>query len=74
MQFVLFDIDQLLKTQQKSTKKDIQSHLYMVVYTFPTPGTRIPSTGRGISTLITVPYLEHSSRTSSSIPVQYIYI
>ena len=37
--------------------------------TLPTPGMVMPSIGRGISTLFTSPYLLHSSRTSSMIPV-----
>ena len=38
-------------------------------YTFPTPGTSTPLIGRGISTLRTVPYLPHSSFTSSTMSV-----
>ena len=44
-------------------------YLFLVQYcTLPTPGTDIPSIGRGISTVLTWPYLLHSSRTSSMIP------
>jgi len=38
-------------------------------HTFPMPGTSTPLIGRGISTLLTTPYLPHSSLTSSMISV-----
>ena len=41
---------------------------HSVLPTFPHPGTSIPPMGRGISTFITIPYLPHSSRTSSIMP------
>lgn len=69
-------------TPQRSTKKErrklqwrrvrvcvIQpfSGSNAAVPTLPVPGTSRPSTGRGISMLLTAPYLLHSSRTSSTI-------
>jgi len=37
------------------------------VFTLPHPGTSMPLIGRGISRDLTMPYLPHSSRTSSSM-------
>ena len=42
--------------------------------TFPTPGTSTPLIGRGISRLLTEPYLPHSSRTSSKMSENKIKI
>lgn len=51
-------------TRQNNFERQNQSE---ALPTLPVPGTSRPSTGRGISMLLTWPYLLHSSLTSSTI-------
>ena len=61
--------DQRYHTLQKSTRKAFLTYSTHT-HTFPIPGTSIPCTGRGISMLLMLPNLLHSSRTSSIMPVE----